>query len=747
MFYPPFSTAPPTATIHTAADPNAPKPVIAPGVTGAAAKANIVHHHPTPLGVPTAVTAAPNTVQGHPVTANNATAASLPYGQAFAFRAGGSDVPTEIALRSETDPECEAALQRARATVASAEAQARAQMRGARLTTSSSTSTSTSSASASSKTKTDGSSPRRMKSSTRSSSKANKANAKSASSESSSQAAAAKSKSPVTASEHHTSAMPDVSRRTRAVPAATIATPVIDETNASSVTMSTTTPMPGPGAGSPSAVSMRKELVPGNEVELPSSSTAPVATNYQSDMQQLKPTKHDTRQNRTAQPQGNRNTSGMITNSPPDDQGQLSPEQLFVNMKELIMAQRKNGQSNRNQAPTNSGNGTQTSFGHVAAQSDSRHYELPADSSTHAIPVSQIPLPVNNNQTGAPEHMTKGMDVTPAGAEPSYAQNGAAVVPSNTNDVDQTTYQLAETRIGPGDIRGASYGDELMRSASRDLMQQSSSREMFQASSSREMDVTGSLPLSISFKDGTELHLSSSDELGKTLRKQRADDIDKVLNGTTLSSTNPMLNNAQALEQFRLGNGRLPASISGSYSFVRGSGGPFASREGSMEFRTKSQFGSSGRDMSVELFKRDHSMELMHPKKVGSQEGIGESSELARDMSIDCFGSSFRNTTRDMSIEMQFGTNQLPRGASIQLGTFGDDGPLGIPQSHSNGTNGLLLSSSDGRIGRMKIPSSSDDLNVNINNVQVPSAQGYLSQYRRGINGSIEDFREVKHPF
>lgn len=488
---------------------------------------------------------------------------------------------------------------------------------------------------------------------------------------------------------------------------------------------------------------------PGSEVELPSSSTAHVATTYQSEMQQLKPTKTkpDRRQSRTAKSQGNRNTSGLITNLAPDDQGQLSPEQLFVNMKEMIMVQRKNGQSNRSQAPTSSANGTPSTFVHVPEQSDSRHHELPADSSNHAIPISQIPVSVNRNQTLAPEHMAKGMDVTPAGGEQSYEQNGAATVPSNTNDVDQTTYQLAETRIGAGNVRGASYGDELMRSASRDLMQQSSSREMFQASSSREMDVTGSLPLSISFKDGTELHLSSSDELGKTLRKQRADDIDKVLNGTTLSSTNPMSNNAQVLEQFRLGNGRLPASISGSYSFVRGSGGPFGSREGSMEFRTKNQFGSGGRDMSVELFKREPSMELMHPKKVGSQEGIGESSELARDMSIDCFGSSFRNTTRDMSIEMQFGTNNLPRGASIQLGTFGDDGPSGIPQSHSNGTNGLLPSASDGRMGRTKIPSSSDDICVNINNVQVPSAQGYLSQYRRGINGSIEDFREVKHPF
>lgn len=187
------------------------------------------------------------------------------------------------------------------------------------------------------------------------------------------------------------------------------------------------------------------------------------------------------------------------------------------------------------------------------------------------------------------------------------------------------------------------------------------------------------------------------------------------------------------------------------------SAGPFASRDNSMEFR-RGHLGLSKREMSIDMMWRDVSMDLMCARKMGSHERMLDS-ELTRDMSLEFFGNSLRSANRDFSMEMQFPQDSrvLPRGASLELGAFTDDAVHGfsfpgvqslrdephLSKDQPNGAADVRVSqpnNSESRLFRSKIGMSADDLKVHMYGQTTPL-------YRRGINGSIEDFQQLKHPF
>lgn len=335
-------------------------------------------------------------------------------------------------------------------------------------------------------------------------------------------------------------------------------------------------------------------------------------------------------------------------------------------------------------------------------------------------------------------------------------------------DLETTTHRLAGTRIGNEDAYVMRHMEENGEYTGGSGILRSSSRDM-------DVSCPSNMALSDSFKDGSELHdcngvtgclvqgngtcngaIASGSQPGDVLRrKKQADDIDKVLNEACSSAHMSIHSvslplNGHAMEQFRITNGRIPNSISRSFSFLRG-GGTFGSREGSMEFR-KGQFASGARDMSIEIMKRDFSMELVGAKKIGSQDPLGVEGDIPRDMSVEFFGGPLRTGSRDMSLELPVDSRTLPRGSSIRLGTFGDDCAMGFLYQHTGSCEreDSVKESGHGdamRTSRSKGGASSDDLMVHVNNGSTVSAQGGWSQYRRGLNGSIEDFPDLKTPF
>lgn len=687
---------------------------------------------PTPLPTTdsTAKTSKPNAISSGPTstvtdsmhsaatpTAVNVAQLSYP---AQSYSLHPSDTASELALRSDCRPATEAAaIEHARAAVANAQAQARAQIRGARFAASSTPSSTSSVPTASTRSAASAAvqsasetSSRKPKSQGRAISKSNRTHTKSAQESQSDSHLPSNDKPLESRTPEDTYDTKTNNSSSGAVNTSSGASPSIPRLPTDDVR---------PKYGS---LGSSQNYSTAHKASSPSKENGKIKREYESYLPHQRP-------------------PGVPKNPANDEHGQLSPEQLFVNMKEMIMVHMKNGQASRNQGSLSASNaspqGQSNPAMHVAPHNSEVQTEM-----FPQVPSSSAPVAPGRAYTGV-NHCSKGMEVPlvrPISTVAQSAQN------ANTVDVETTTYQLAGARIASEDVCNGTYPEgDMMRSSSRDIIR----------CASRDMDVMGSsLPMSASFKDSAEMNNSANDD--NTRRKQRADDIDKVLNSA--GSSAPLMNNSlstpvhtHSLDHFRPGNGRLPASLSRSFSFLRScGGGPLGSREGSMEFR-KGHFGSGVRDMSVELLKRDFSMELMQVKKIGSQEPIGET-ELPRDMSIDCFGSSFRTGNRDMSIEMQLGSTMLPRGASVQFGTFGDDGPLsfafhsaaaGLRDDHSKDASGHTP---DGRLTRSRIVPSADDLMIHVNSsgVQVP-VQTSMSQYRRGMHGSIEDFRDIKHPF
>ena len=320
----------------------------------------------------------------------------------------------------------------------------------------------------------------------------------------------------------------------------------------------------------------------------------------------------------------------------------------------------------------------------------------------------------------------------------------SSLVPSAQGalDVDAATFQLAEAKIDEG-------GES---AAAQQPAQSGFGAHRIPTSASREMEV--SAPMSSLPHASSEMTLGlpiplQSDE-SKTAQKQRADDIDKVLNsagGATHLPSPYMISSAsnQHFDNFRLGMSRIPSSMSGSFSFHTKNGGHFASRENSIEFRRGQFLGK--RDRSVDMMRRDNSLDLMCPRKPGSHE-LGHESELPRDMSSEFFGNSLQGAGRDFSMEMQF--PQVPQGAKLEMGALTDDVPLGFVGSGQQATREEFAKgyasygpNADSRLHHSKIGMSQDDLMVHMyGNQQIAQPL-----YRRAINGSIEDFRELRHPF
>lgn len=311
-------------------------------------------------------------------------------------------------------------------------------------------------------------------------------------------------------------------------------------------------------------------------------------------------------------------------------------------------------------------------------------------------------------------------------------------------DVDAATFQLAGTKIGSESGSAVQSHDGFAQSG------------RIVPSSSAEMDVGGA-------GDPAQSHVADSD-LGKSESemKQRADHIDSVLNNAGISQplsgpTFALPGSSHNLDNFRLGTGKLPPSISRSLSFMLRNGAPFASRESSMEFRRNNVL-TGMREMSIDkMLRRDFSMDPMPAKKPGSREQI--ETELPRDMSIDfSFGNALRSTSRDFSMEMQFPheARLAPHGAALELGALGDDlgevagfafgggqGVRGEPGKEGF-TNEHHFLGNDARLTRSKIGVSQDDLMVHI----YTGHQGPGALHHRGLSGSTEDFRELgRHPY
>ncbi|CAN8065749.1 unnamed protein product [Agarophyton chilense] len=326
--------------------------------------------------------------------------------------------------------------------------------------------------------------------------------------------------------------------------------------------------------------------------------------------------------------------------------------------------------------------------------------------------------------------------------------------PLNAFDVDVATFQLAGTRIDETDPAPSS--SEQPRQHQHQHQHQQPARALhvsLLASPSQEI-MPSNMTLSDSLSNGLDVHASQlASDAAKNQRKQLADDIDKVLNSAGMSVglpnhctiSPPSTANQHMFDALsRPNNGKNSASVSRSVSFMLKNNAPFASRENSMDFR-KGEFGAK-RDMSMDMIRRDISMDLLSSRRIGSQERID--SELVRDMSIEFFGSSLRNANRDFSMEMQFPADSggAQSGAMFELGALADDVVFGqaflaLP-TPSKPDFGAAADARDGRLPRSRTGMSQDDLMVH-----VLANQGPHQQYRRNVNGSVEDLRELKMPF
>lgn len=447
--------------------------------------------------------------------------------------------------------------------------------------------------------------------------------------------------------------------------------------------------------------------------------------------------------------------------------GQLSPAQLFMDMKAMINVQKKTEQSSRGQPqPETPHKKPDVAVQHVPGASSGAPNVPVSSIAMSSAPMSAVSaphIPVSHVQTPhvpIPNGPVSSFPVPHA--PPVNHAHGSAVSqtsvpashfvppPHSRFDVDSATYRLAGTKIGAGERAALSkrqyqssiHVDEaaIMRSAPKDV--EVGAPHLSLGPDASVADVLQSMP--VATDDG---------ENGKRTRKQRADDIDKVLNSAGASAA---LNNAHAMasnqglsfDMVKPGNGRISASVSRSFSFLMKTGGPFASRENSMEFR-RSQFNAGKREMSIDMMRRDISMDMMCSKKMGSHELLLDAeAAIPRDMSIDFLGNALKNTNRDFSMEMQFPQDARvsPRGASLELGTFADEFGFALPGSQhtreEQATMDLRGSAPDSRLMRSRFGPSTDDLMVHMMGNPQPAPL-----YRRGINGSIEDFRDLNHPF
>lgn len=419
----------------------------------------------------------------------------------------------------------------------------------------------------------------------------------------------------------------------------------------------------------------------------------------------------------SATPKSNDDKSGPV---------HLSPTQLFKDMKDLL--QKKAEQTSRAQNPD--------FVPKKPAPSMPPQHEMPVVSNPEARLHTHAAL----QQTAQPDqrvHHPVSQSSAPLSQQFSPPQSSALTA----FDVDAATFQLAGTRIDEPEASPITTDTPALATLEVGLVVPSASQDL----------MPSNMSLSESLAEGIDIHaLQFSMDDAKNARKQRADDIDKVLNSAGTSGAlshhctlSPSFAN-QMFDSARLNNGKNSASVSRSFSFLFKSGAPFASRENSMDFR-KCDLGGGKREMSMDMIRRDISMDLLFSRRIGSQERID--GELVRDMSIDCFGNSLRNTNRDFSMDMQFPTDSNPAqsGAVLELGAFTDDVAFGLPFHGLQQSRADLNSANEGRdakFPRSKIGMSQDDLMVH-----VLANQGAHQQYRRNVNGSIEDLRELKMPF
>ena len=153
----------------------------------------------------------------------------------------------------------------------------------------------------------------------------------------------------------------------------------------------------------------------------------------------------------------------------------------------------------------------------------------------------------------------------------------------------------------------------------------------------------------------------------------------------------------------------LPRSQSRALNFLQ-----YPSRESLINMRAVDNL---KRDMSIEMMRgRDISMEFANMvRRLGSREPSRENN-LVREMSVE-LGQSFKNS-RDFSMDIP-----PPQDFDLMSTTVNPAGSTAM--THQTVRTGM----------------SSDDLSLLMQNT-VP-----MSYYKFGVAGSIEDFRDVKHPF
>lgn len=474
------------------------------------------------------------------------------------------------------------------------------------------------------------------------------------------------------------------------------------------------------------------------------------------------------------------------------DAAQLSPAQFFVDVKNMIEVQQKTIQQQgrgekrlEHQQQLVSAGLPPLPFSNISTSAVSMGaLSTPSQLAAHSPQVTEsvgLPqaLPVDGGQIAVPQGEERdqvhqggeGAETNEAHGHVEHetahhsehlvaqdvAEGQAAVhaafpqAAQNSFDVDSATYQLAETKINADNPT----------SLHKPVVTFDDNNIIYPVD--RHMEAHSDVPFSDNVSGLPNVSLQPSDDVdgGKRARKQRADQIDKVLNsaGTSQPLSNQMFvspGNSHQFDGFRFGNGRISASVSRSFSFLMKTGGLLSSREGSMEFR-KGCLNGGNREMSIEMLRRDFSMELVSHARKPSRDHF--ESELPRDMSIDFFGNTLRSTSRDFSMEMQFPpeTRTGQRGASLELGAFADDMIEGVGFSFANlhgpkddhgkelaglSPSGEYGNASEARLMRSKIGRSQDDLMLHMMGNQAP-----MPIHRRSINGSIEDFREFRHPF
>ncbi|CDF77568.1 unnamed protein product [Chondrus crispus] len=344
-------------------------------------------------------------------------------------------------------------------------------------------------------------------------------------------------------------------------------------------------------------------------------------------------------------------------------QGQLTPAQLVVNMKAMYEVQQKSTQQSR---PTHIPTPQLISQPNPHDVPQEQHHHQPTHHQpTHHHRDEQFQR-LHDHHHGDAVQDKKGLSVS--GAMPPLHQFAAHASHSqqNTIDVDAATYQLAGTRLEGEEVSAVAAASAAMRRQNQSPTYDNSN---IMRTDSTDMDV-GSTTLSFSGSGTDSVALATGKEQlqqqqlrrpnqpenqdledGKDAKKVRADHVDNFLNGQPASFSFPA--NGQMFDAFQLPNGKIPPSISQSFSFIM-KGGP--SRESSMEFR-KNTLNGGNRDMSIDFLKRDLSMELV--SQVRKSSGDQVSSELPRDMSVDFLGRALSQANRDFSMEMQFPQNHL----------------------------------------------------------------------------------------